>query len=239
MPEDFDSAAASGEIAAATDRLLDTVRSMSDDDVLAPSLLPNWSRGHVLTHLARNADGLGNLLLGAAEGVERKMYPSRDAREADIVAGSRRPIKDHVADLEATHEHFLATVAAMPATAWDFVLHWGSSGETRPASAVLEARLREVAIHHLDLDFVFTADRWTPEFALRILRSSLPAFETRGLAPCTLRPTDIDALVPANGGSDVEISGPAHALATWLLGRDAGAGLRVAGGELPTPPAWG
>lgn len=239
MPEYFDPAPICAEIAAATSRLFETVRSMSDDDVPAPSLLPAWSRGHVLTHLARNADGLGNLLVGAAEGVERKMYPSREAREADIVAGSRRPIKDHVADLEASNERFLATVAAMPPTAWDFVLHWGSSGETRPASAVLEARLREVAIHHLDLDFGFTADRWTPEFALRILRSSLPAFETRGLIPCTLKPTDVEAVVVANGGSDVEISGPAHALATWLLGRTSGSGLKVTGGELPTPPAWG
>lgn len=239
MPEEFDPASVTAEIAAATTRLLDTVRSMSDADVLAPSLLPNWSRGHVLAHLARNADGLGNLLLGATEGVERKMYPSREAREADIVADSRRPIKDHVADLEATHEHFMTTVAATPPTAWDFVLHWGSSGETRPASAAVEARLREVAIHHLDLDFGFTADQWTPEFALRILRSSLPAFETRGLTPCTLKPTDIDAVVRANGGSDVEITGPAHALATWLLGRSTGSGLKVSGGKLPTPPAWG
>jgi maleylpyruvate isomerase len=27
-------------------------------DVRAPSLLPGWTRGHVLSHIARNADGI-------------------------------------------------------------------------------------------------------------------------------------------------------------------------------------
>jgi hypothetical protein len=34
------------------------------------------------------------------------------------------------------------------------------------------------------------------------------------------------------------VRGPAHALATWLLGRDSGSGLQVSGGPLPTPPEW-
>jgi maleylpyruvate isomerase len=242
MGEHFDPAPTSAEIEAATARLLDTVRSMSDDDVHGPSLLPDWTRGHVLTHIARNSDGLCNLLLGAAEGVERKAYPGGpQSRAADIENGAPRPIKEHVADIEATAARFGEVVAAMPSSAWDFVLAWGSQGQRRPASEVLNARLREVAIHHLDLDAGYTADQWPPEFALRILRSALPAFEVRGLTPCTLIATDADApgaSVPASGGSDVEVRGPAHALATWLLGRDSGSGLQVSGGPLPTPPEW-
>jgi maleylpyruvate isomerase len=95
-----------------------------------------------------------------------------------------------------------------------------------------------VAIHHLDLDAGYRADRWPPDFAVRILRSALPAFEVRGLAACTLIATDADATVAANGGSDVEVRGPAHALAPWVRGRAAGGGLQVSGGALPTPPEW-
>jgi maleylpyruvate isomerase len=241
MGEHFDLASTSTEIDRATERLLDTVRAMSDDDVRGPSLLPDWSRGHVLTHIARNSDGLCNLLLGAAEGEERSAYPSREARVADIENGAPRPIKEHLADIEATAARFSEVVAAMPSSAWGFVLAWGSAGQKRPASEVVQARLREVAIHHLDLDAGYTAAEWPPEFAVRILRSALPAFEVRGLLPRTLIATDIDAAnayVPANGGSDVEVRGPAHGLATWLLGRDSGAGLQVSGGALPTPPEW-
>jgi maleylpyruvate isomerase len=241
MGEHFDLASTSTEIDRATERLLDTVRAMSDDDVRGPSLLPDWSRGHVLTHIARNSDGLCNLLLGAAEGEERSAYPSREARVADIENGAPRPIKEHLADIEATAARFSEVVATMPSSAWGFVLAWGSAGQKRPASEVVQARLREVAIHHLDLDAGYTAAEWSPDFALRILRSALPAFEVRGLTPCTLIATDTDAAhatVPANGGSDVEVRGPAHALATWLLGRDSGSGLQVSGGPLPTPPDW-
>jgi maleylpyruvate isomerase len=239
MTQPFDPTPSSAEIAAAMDRLLATARGLSDADVGAPSLLPAWTRGHVLTHLARNADGLTNLLTGATEGVKRSAYPSSEARNADIEAGARRPIKEQLVDIEATQARFFTAVGAVSGEQWEFVLAWGSAGQTRRAREVLDARLREVAIHHLDLDAGYVAADWTPDFALRILRSALPAFEVRGLPPCTLRPTDTDAVVEANGGSDVEISGATNALASWLLGRDKGATLEVRGGELPTPPAWG
>lgn len=238
MSEQFHPTETSAEIDRATERLMTTVRSMPDDDVRGPSLLPGWSRGHVLAHLARNADGLRNLLEGAAEGVARSAYPSREARNDDIEAGARRPIEEQRADIAAAHERFVSAVAAMPSSAWEFELSWGTAGQRRPAREVLDARLREVAIHHVDLDAGFGFEHWEPEFALRILRSALPAFEARGLTPCVLRPTDVDAVVQANGGSDVEVSGPAHALTSWLLGRGSTADLTATGGALPTPPEW-
>ncbi|MFM8776484.1 MAG: maleylpyruvate isomerase N-terminal domain-containing protein, partial [Actinomycetota bacterium] len=42
--------------AEAHQRLLTALGSLTDDQCREDSLLPNWSRGHVLTHLARNAD---------------------------------------------------------------------------------------------------------------------------------------------------------------------------------------
>ena len=55
----------------ATQRLLGTARLMTDEDVRQPSLLPGWTRGHVLAHLARNADALRNVLIGARAGQDR------------------------------------------------------------------------------------------------------------------------------------------------------------------------
>ena len=48
------------ETADATARYLEALTTLSEPDVRAPSLLPGWSRGHVITHVARNADGLPN-----------------------------------------------------------------------------------------------------------------------------------------------------------------------------------
>jgi maleylpyruvate isomerase len=242
MSERFDPTDDSAEIAAATNRLLDTARALSDADVAGPSLLPGWTRGHVLTHIARNADGLVNLLSGARDGVQRTAYPAGpEGRAADIEAGAGRPIDELVADVAASHERFAAAVGEVPDDRWDFEQAWGSAGERRPARAVLAARLREVAIHHVDLNTDYTAADWAPGFALHILRLSLPALEARGIAPLRLHPTDLDGevVIAVSGGSDLQVSGPAHALATWLLGRDRGDRLVVAGGELPEPPAWG
>jgi maleylpyruvate isomerase len=112
------------------------------------------------------------------------------------------------------------------------------SGDVRPASKILDARLREVAIHHIDLDAGYTASDWSSEFALRILVAVLPPFEVRGIDPVTLVPSDVDLRIDLSGGSAVEVRGRASALATWLLGRDDGSTLSVTGGQLPTPPAW-
>jgi len=87
----WDPAPDSAEIAAATARLLDTTHTLSDADVWAPSGLPGWSRGHVLAHVAGNADSLVTLLTWAATGVEHPQYPSREARDAAIEAGAGDP----------------------------------------------------------------------------------------------------------------------------------------------------
>jgi maleylpyruvate isomerase len=40
----------------------------TDGSILADSGLPGWTRGHLLTHVARNADALRNLLTWARTG---------------------------------------------------------------------------------------------------------------------------------------------------------------------------
>jgi hypothetical protein len=67
---EFDPADVLDQIVAASEHLLDTAAGFSDANVRGPSLLPGWSRGHVLTHLARNADDGRNLLVWARTGVE-------------------------------------------------------------------------------------------------------------------------------------------------------------------------
>jgi maleylpyruvate isomerase len=237
MTQHFDPAPDSAAIEGATARLLTTGRTLSDADLRAPSALPGWTRGHVTTHLARNADSLVRLLTWAATGVESPQYLSRQDRDDGIEAGAGRPLAEQLDDLQVSAERFAVAVAAVPPGRWEYPVRW-LGGDPRPASKILDARLREVAIHHLDLDAGYSASDWEPEFALRILTSVVPAFESRGIAAVTLLPTDATARVEVSGGSDVEIRGPASALATWLLGRDDGSTLDATGGSLPTPPAW-
>src|ERR1035438_4257882 len=55
----------------ATQRLLGTARVIAESDLRQPSLLPGWTRAHVLAHLARGADAMRTLLVGVWSGRHR------------------------------------------------------------------------------------------------------------------------------------------------------------------------
>ncbi|MFZ0215410.1 MAG: maleylpyruvate isomerase N-terminal domain-containing protein, partial [Candidatus Dormiibacterota bacterium] len=59
---------------------------LDDNRVGQPTALPGWTRGHLLTHLARQAEGFGRLLAWARTGVRTPMYESWERRNADIAA---------------------------------------------------------------------------------------------------------------------------------------------------------
>lgn len=64
------------------------------------SLLPGWTRGHVLTHLARNADAHARRIAGALQGQDLGKYPGGALqRREEIEQGAARPAADILADL--------------------------------------------------------------------------------------------------------------------------------------------
>ena len=65
-----------------------TLRQIPDAELYVPSLLPGWSRAHVIGHLARNAEALTRLAAWARTGVETPMYRDREQRAAEIQAAS-------------------------------------------------------------------------------------------------------------------------------------------------------
>ena len=108
----------SDQIDQATQRLLDTARVITEPDLRAPSLLPGWTRAHVLAHLARGADAMRNLLVGVRSGQERPAYVSAEARQADIEHGAGMQAKELMADL-ADSAMALRTIARqLPDEGW-------------------------------------------------------------------------------------------------------------------------
>jgi maleylpyruvate isomerase len=223
------------DVEPATERFLRTAEDLDPRAVAGPSLLPGWTRGHVLTHVARGADAYTNLLTWARTGVETPAYPSAAARAEQIEAGAGRPLAEQIADLRAAHERFADAAAAMPAEAWTF--HLPPTGQ--PAAALPWARLREVEVHHVDLDAGYAPADWPDAFALRLLREIVA-----GAAPdapaLVLRPFGLaHPLTIGDSGGAPTVSGPTRSLAAWLAGRADGADLTVSpDGELPTPPPW-
>ena len=240
MTSDDALTAALDEMAASTDRVLATVDRFDDNDVRQPSLLPGWTRGHVLTHLARSADGMVNLVQAARTGDGQVMYPGgREGRAADIEAGAGRHLGDLRLDLAEAAERLLSAFADdLPPEARDREVTM-SSGATAYGWEIPLLRTREVEIHHVDLAAGYTPADWTAEFAARTLDQLAPFF--RGARDCpvaSLVASDSDGRweVAADGP---ELAGPARELAAWLVGRSSGDGLRVSGGgETPVAPRW-
>lgn len=242
----FDPTALLTEVTTATAQLLAAVERLDDRAVREPCALPGWTRGHLLTHLARNADGLRNLLTWAATGERHDAYRPGQ-RNADIEAGAGRSAGQLATDLREAGQRFAEAAARMAPEHWAAEIERPVGGP-QPAARVPWWRLEEVYVHHVDLDLGFSPAHWPAEFtgpALEMTaeRFASPAYPTTVKTPFRLYaedtartlgvgcdPTDKESLL---------VRGPEPALLAWLIGRSDGDGLVVEPFDaLPTLPAW-
>lgn len=229
------------DVQLSTDRLLATVESLDDESVAGPSLLPDWTRGHVLTHLARSTDGAVNLLAWARTGVETPQYASLEQRAADIEAGAGRDAAAQLADLRSACDRLTEAVDAMPVHAWSNTIRW-VRGREGPAAEVMWRRMRELEIHHVDLGAGYTAADWPDSFNQRLVRELARDFSARADGPrMVVRSPEVGHdLVFGDGRTEPVVSGPLWATVAWLTGRSVGSGLSVSPpGLLPYVPPLG
>lgn len=227
------------EVDQATKRLLRTAEPLDAAGTAAPSLLPGWTRAHVLTHLARQADSLVNLLTAARTGEDIPQYLSAAARDADIEAGAGRPPAEVVADLRAAAARFADAASAMPPEAWAATVRARSG--TRVAAALPWGRLRELEVHHVDLVAGYGPADWSEAFSHRLLHEVASDFDNRAdTAPMVLHPVETGhELTVGDPEGAPTVTGPVRELAAWLIGRTRGDDLRVTpDGPLPIPPVW-
>jgi maleylpyruvate isomerase len=202
---------------AAHHSLLADLAGIDDGAARGASLLPHWSRGHVLTHLARNADSNTGIFLAAHRGEVIAQYPGGPAqRDGDIDAGAGRSAAALVADVSTA-------VAALEA-AWDGTTDevWqrgrGRSSWSQGEIGLDEwvfSRWRETEVHHNDLGIGFTWARWSAPYVDEDLRRATARYlEREGDLP-----EPALALVPAER-------------LAWLMGRHWPDGLHEA-------PPWG
>jgi maleylpyruvate isomerase len=226
------------ELNAATEELIDDIGALSDGDARGPSLLPGWTRGHVLTHLARNAEGGTRLLGWACSGVRSYEYESVAARAAAIEAGSGRPAAALIADVTETARALAEAAAVMPAAGWDNLVTWTTGHQTK-AEHVIYSRHAEVLLHHVDLDIGFRPASWPPVFVTDALAVVISSLNDRSLAPLQARLHAVDTGNQFRLGHAAQdapaIAGTQAELLAWLMGRSDGGTLARAG-EGPLPP---
>lgn len=216
-------------VAVASDRLLATVGHLDHADLRAPSLLPGWSRGHVVAHLALNAEGLTRAFSALFTGQTVPIYDSDERRDADIDALATAPpdeLRERLATACRRFEQATIRLGLLP-RGTTVVRTPGATGW--PARSVLFRRHREVEIHHVDLDAGYRRTAWPEEFCRKLVAGQLDRLAG---TPLRLRATDVPATWAAGDGSGPEVSGTAADLGWWLSGRP-GAALTCSDGTLP------
>jgi maleylpyruvate isomerase len=215
----------------ATERLATTVKDLPLDEISTPSSLPNWSRAHVLSHLARNADAHRNLLLGARSKQIVWMYASQAMRDADVHFGAMRPSEVVVEDVLASSRNFLVDLRTTPndvLSGTAIFSRVSDAGPRIPVADVLQIRLSELEIHHVDLHWHYTFAN-TPSELIEMLIGRFHSVRTNlQMDPLSLVATDLGERWIAGGADGAPVvSGPGFALLGWLTGRANGSQLTI------------
>ncbi|MFD8084930.1 maleylpyruvate isomerase family mycothiol-dependent enzyme [Kitasatospora sp. NPDC059722] len=223
-----------------TRSMLETVAGLEPAAVAEPSALPGWSRGHVLAHLARNADSLVNLLTGARTGTDIPQYASEEARDQEIQDGAGRPLETQLADLRESHERFAAAAALMADEDWATDVHH-RSGAVFPAADLVWKRLGELEYHLVDLDAGYGPARWPEVFAVVEFHRLAVKLHGTALPGVELVAEDTgDHGLIGTGEPALTVRGSVRALLAWLSGRSDGADLkRTPDTALPQLPPLG
>ncbi len=165
------------------------LRSLEPVDPTRPSLLPGWSVAHVLTHIARNADGHVSMLDGLPQ------YPHGvEGRNADIASGSTRSWAELVDDVAGTSAEVDARFSGSE-------VDWAGtatllSGE-RPKSLLPVLRQREVEVHRADLGLGYGFDDMPSDYVRRDLRLMGMLWKARKPMGMTPLPDAALAMSPA------------------------------------------
>ena len=145
-------------------RLLQTLDSLTDDQCREPSALPGWTRGHVLSHLARNAESHVHVLQCAARGEVGEQYiGGAKARKEGIESHANDSAESLVNAVRRSIYALEGQWAATNSEGWQG--HGvNSAGASIAMSDIVFLRWREVEVHHADLALAFTFADWNSTY---------------------------------------------------------------------------
>ena len=245
---DTEKALALARLGESTDRLLATADGLTDTQAAGPSRLPGWTRGHILTHLARNADGFRNLLTWARTGTETPMYPSEEARDRSIEAGAGRSAAELRRTCGRAPPRSRGGGRSCPPGAWDATV--SRRGDRFPARVIAgRGGWSELEIHHVDLGAGYEPGDWPVFFVQETLarvaarlrrapgRTSLPGPPGWPGGRLPDRPGQpglaSTQYCQHQAAGPVTVSGPPAVVLAWLIGRDSGGRARGRRGPRP------
>lgn len=215
------------------------VSELTEEELDGPSLLPGWTRRHLIAHVGYNARGLTRLVQWANTGVETPMYASREARDEEIAHGATLPAPA----LRHLDEQASASLDVAwrdtPEEAWHHEVRT-AQGRTVPLTETVWMRIREVWLHAVDLDNGARFSDLPREVLTRLLGDITGAWAAAGTDPgLRIQVTDAPELGELGAGAGKEsgslVRGDLAAVAQWASGRG---GHRLEAGADVANPRW-
>ena len=209
--------------------LLLTVDGLTDSAWHEPSVLPGWSRAHVVAHLALNGEALAAALDSLRTDRVLPMYASSESRDADIehLAGeSGYTIRERLFNATGL---FAEEIEALDPDRAGMLIERVPGGPTFTADSVAGMRWREVEIHHLDLAVGRRPSDWSAEFVDAFF--PVVVSHRQGEVDLTLHTPEGEVLLGAGGPV---VTGSRADLAYWLSGR----AVDTVGGAVPDLGPW-
>ncbi|MEU9125421.1 maleylpyruvate isomerase family mycothiol-dependent enzyme [Streptomyces sp. NPDC048506] len=223
------------DIQRSTARLSVTLDALTILEAREPSTLPGWSRGHVITHLARSADAYRWLLTLARTGTEPGPRADAAALDRALREGAARNAAELVTDLRRSLDRLLDEARAMPTQHWPTLVS-ALAGWRHPAWYTLHRARRELETHHVDLNLGYSSTDWSTGYVTWALDETIAALTAGDFPVARIEATDLDRhwnLAPTGPTA----TGSGRALLAWLSGRGPDTHL-LSDRRLPTPPKW-
>lgn len=205
-------------LTAATTVLFDAVDQLSDDQLRQPSSLPEWTRRHLVAHLAGNAQALSRLASWAATGIPTPMYPDARARGDEIEERARYCADRLRHDLRDSATALEQRLARLDIGQWRRQVRT-AQGRDVAAAEIPWLRIREVWIHTVDLDTGITFSHIPIPLLDRMVEDVIALRGRRGTDPAFAVELPDGQHWSIGAHPVVTVSGPVAAVAAWLTGR--------------------
>lgn len=220
------------------------LNELRDVDFDAPSLLPGWSRRHIVAHVGYNARANARLVEWAATGIETPMYDSPSQRQDEIEFGATLPV-EALRNLSAhAAVHLNVEWRDLPEARWAFPIVT-AQGRTAPVRETVWMRTREVWLHAVDLDNGGSVSDFPVELVDRLLEDLIAVWRRKRAATkapnVILEPTDRDVVLAVDddpAAESIVARGTAVDLVAWGTGRSRRGVTTPDGRSAPPAPTW-
>jgi maleylpyruvate isomerase len=186
-------------LAASHQLLLERLGGLTDEMVSRSSLLPDWTVGHVLAHIAQQGDSISRLFLAAEEGEIADQYEGGfAARVTAINEAASRTAAEHVTDVRRSI-YALEGAIASARQGWYGSARMVSGIEVRVTDLPLR-RWREVEVHMGDLGLAELGcvgpESWSMDYVRHDLSVMTMQWKSRGSMGLTDLPQQIRTQSP-------------------------------------------